>query len=241
MNTVIIIQARMGSSRLPGKVLMPLGDTTVLDYVVSRCRKVQGVSEVVVATSALPQDDAIETWCTENRVSFFRGSEDDVLSRYYHCVQNYKSDYIIRVTSDCPFVDYEMASDIVQAMNAQPADYIKVVGDLPRGLVVELFSYKALEFIHQNGHEPRHREHVTYYGYEYPEQFTVTTYHPPTSIQQPQLRITLDTEDDYQLCQAIANYFRDNKLVSSQKVVDYLLKNPEVAAINAHIEQKPVL
>lgn len=241
MEAIIIIQARMGSSRLPGKVLLPLGKSTVLDYVVSRCKNIKGIEAVIVATSTLPQDDAIVTWCEENNVRFFRGSEDDVLSRYYECAKQYDPDYVIRVTSDCPFVDYEMASEIVKKMKSEPTDYIKVVGELPRGLVVEMFAYKALKFIHENGHEPRHREHVTYYGYEYPEKFNVVTYESSKSLQHPHLRVTLDTEADYKLCQAIANNFNGDKLVTSQDVVNFLLNNPEVAKINAHIKQKPVI
>lgn len=241
MKTIIIIQARMGSSRLPGKVLLPLGDTQVLDYVVSRCQKVEGVQEVIVATSTLSQDDAIESWCKERHVTCFRGSEDDVLSRYYECAKLYDPDYVIRVTSDCPFVDYEMASEIVKAMKEQPADYVKVNGNLPRGLVVEMFSFSALSYIHEHGKEPRHREHVTYYGYEFADEFQVTTYTPPASIQQSHLRITLDTEEDYQLCKEIASHFLGDKYVSSQKVVDFLLDHPEVAKINAHVKQKPVI
>lgn len=240
MKTIIIIQARMGSSRLPGKVLKPLGHSVVLDYVVSRCREVKKADEVIVATSVLPHDDAIEEWCKENKVPCFRGSEDDVLSRYYECAKSYNPDYVIRVTADCPFVDYEMASEIVCTMENSPADYVKVNGPLPRGLVVEMFAFRTLSYIHEHGKEPHHREHVTYYAYEFPEEFQATVYEAPKALQHPHLRITLDTEEDYALCQAIANHFQGDKLVSSQKVVQFLLEHPEVAKINAHVKQKTV-
>ncbi|CAM3530051.1 cytidylyltransferase domain-containing protein [Marinicrinis lubricantis] len=239
MKTIIIIQARMGSSRLPGKVLMPLGNTVVLDYVVSRCQKLD-VNEVVVATSVLPQDDAIEQWCAGSGVTCFRGSEDDVLSRYYECAQSYAPDCVIRVTSDCPFVDVEMAEDMIRVMEHTRADYVKLKGDLPRGLAVEVFAYSALEYIHQHGTEPRHREHVTYYGYEFAEKFQTAVYEAPAAKCQPQLRITLDTPEDYDLCRSIAGYFNGDKLVSSEQVIRYLLDHPEVSSINAHIQQKPV-
>ncbi|MEB1806646.1 MAG: glycosyltransferase family protein [Bacillaceae bacterium] len=241
MKTLIIIQARMGSSRLPGKILKPLGDTVVLDYVVSRCRQVRDVMDVIVATSILPQDDAIKKWCDENNVTCFRGSEDDVLSRYYECAKPYQPDYVIRVTSDCPFVDFDMANEIIETMVTDSADYVKVNGELPRGLVVELFAFSALEYIHEHGKELRHREHVTYYGYEYAEEFKFTPYEAPTRKRYPELRITLDTVEDYELCKAIAEHFKGDKLVSSQVVIDFLLTHPEVAQLNAHIEQKPVI
>lgn len=232
----------MGSSRLPGKILKPLGDSVVLDYVVSRCRFVEDVAEVIVATSTLEQDDAVEQWCLLNDVACFRGSEDDVLARYYECALPYQPvDYVIRVTADCPFVDYELANEVIATMEKNPADIVLLNGRLPRGLAVEMISFSTLEFIFENGREPRHREHVTYYAYEYPEQFRATTLTMPEVRQHPELRITLDTEEDYRLCQAIAEHFYGDKLVPSQTVVNFLLEHPEVAELNAHIVQKPVI
>lgn len=141
MNVIVIIQARMGSSRLPGKILKPLGDVDVLTYDIERCRAIEGVREVIVATSSLAQDDAIAAWCEEHQVVYFRGSEDDVLDRYVQCAKMYKPDYVMRVTSDCPFVDYEMASEIVELMNKEKKDIVILEGELPRGLAVELNSY----------------------------------------------------------------------------------------------------
>jgi len=241
MKTVVIIQARMGSSRLPGKVLMPLGGSVVLDYVVSRCRLIRGADEVVVATSVLPQDDVIEEWCRRYETPYFRGSEEDVLSRYVECARAYGADRVMRVTADCPFVDYELAGDIIRAMDAKPADLVLVRGELPRGLVAELFAMPALERIHRDGREPRHREHVTYYAYEYPEQFQSTVIEAPEELRHPKLRITLDTEEDYRLCRAVADHFRGDRRVPSREVVRFLLDHPEVAAINAHVKQKPVV
>lgn len=240
VKTLIIIQARMGSSRLPGKVLKPLGETVVLDYVVTRCQKVDKVSDVIVATSTKTSDDPIESWCKEKGVSYFRGSELDVLSRYYECARQYKPDYVIRVTSDCPFVDYEMTNEMVSLMEKSPADYVKVLGELPRGLVTEIFSFSALKYMYYKGHEPRHREHVTYYGYEFANEFRSNTYNVSQQKEHPKLRVTLDTKEDYQLCCRVADYFFEDKEVSSQNVIDYLLLNPDVAQLNAHIEQKPV-
>lgn len=240
MNTIVIIQARMGSSRLPEKVLKPLGDVDVLSYDIARCREIKGVSEVIVATSTLTQDDAIEDWCRKHLVTCFRGSEDDVLSRYVDCAKQYEPDYIMRVTSDCPFVDYEMASEMVALMKKEQKDIILLEGDLPRGLAVELISYNALIKINKLGQEPRHREHVTYYAYEYSDQFETVTYTVPMNRQEPQLRITLDTDEDYEMLTKVAKHF-NNPLVSSLRVIEYLKATPEVASINAHIEQKPVI
>lgn len=240
MKTIVIIQARVGSSRLPAKVLKRLGDTDVLSYDIARCRAIRGVDEVIIATSDLPQDDAIANWCEEHHVACFRGSEEDVLDRYVQCAKQYEPDYVMRVTSDCPFVDYEMASEIVELMAHERKDIVLLKGELPRGLAVELIAYDALLKIHEVGKEPRHREHVTYYAYEYSEQFESVTYTVSSNRQVPELRITLDTEEDYDMLSKVAAHFNDS-LVSSVDVIRYLQAKPEVASINAHIEQKPVI
>jgi len=239
VKTIIIIQARMGSTRLPGKILMPLGSVDNLTYVIERCRKVDDIAEVIVATSTLPQDDAVEFWCKERDVAYYRGSEDDVLDRYIQAAKPYQPDYIIRVTADCPFVDYQLATELVLLMKEKRVDIIDIASPLPRGLAVEIISYNALQYINTHGQEARHREHVTYYAYEYKEQFTRTEYYANTNIQYPELRITLDTEEDYELISHIATHTLALD-VSSAEVVRYLLDHPEIAKLNAHIEQKPV-
>jgi len=239
MKTIIIIQARMGSSRLSGKILKRLGSTDSLTYVTERCRKIEGIAEVIVATSTLPQDDAVEAWCVAHNTAYYRGSEDDVLDRYIQCAERYHPDYIMRVTSDCPFVDYEVASEMVALMKENPVDIIDLASDLPRGLAVEIISYKALQYIDKHGRKQRHREHVTYYAYEHKDQFTRVDYIAPIDRHYPNLRITLDTEEDYALLCNVADHFSAID-VSSLDVIQYLLDHPEVAKLNAHIEQKPV-
>ncbi|EGQ27055.1 spore coat polysaccharide biosynthesis protein SpsF [Sporosarcina newyorkensis 2681] len=239
MKTIVIIQARMGSTRLPGKIVKPLGTTDVLTYVTSRCQQIKHIEDVIVATSTLLQDDAVETWCQKNGVTCFRGSEEDVLDRFVQCAKLYNPDYVMRVTADCPFVDYELASAIVEMMEYERKDLVSLAGNLPRGLAVELLSYQSLLTIHEKGHEPRHREHVTYYANEYEEEFTRAIYKVPSNRLYPELRITLDTEEDYALCLAIANHFKD-ELIPSEEVIQFLLDHPEIAKLNAYIEQKSV-
>ncbi|AZN38496.1 cytidylyltransferase domain-containing protein [Paenibacillus albus] len=240
MKTVVIIQARMGSTRLPGKVLKPLGNRTVIEYVVERCQQFM-TADVIVATSTLASDDRIVEWCLNNQVPYFRGSEEDVLDRYIECAALYSPDYVIRVTADCPFVDFEMAKSIQQIMRQRPSDFVAVRGTLPRGLESEMVSLSALQYMNHHGKEQRHREHVTYYAKEYSDLFKITEYYPDVLVQHPELRITIDTEEDYKLCQIIAQHFHGDMLVPSREVVRYLLENPEVAMINAHVEQKLVV
>jgi spore coat polysaccharide biosynthesis protein SpsF len=237
---LLIIQARMGSTRLPGKIMLPLGKTVVLDYSVSRCRMVDRLEDVIVATSTLPADDAVADWCKSNGFTCFRGSQDDVLSRYYECAKQARPDYVIRVTSDCPFIDYDMINAIIDCMEREQKDIVVHDQEPPRGLWSEIVSFSALEYMHKNGHEERHREHVTYYAYEFPEKFTRHVYALPAELQHPDLRITLDTPDDYSMLQKAADHFKEIT-VPSGDVVRYLIENPDVAALNAHIKQKPVV
>lgn len=240
VKTIVIIQARMGSTRLPGKIFKPLGDEVILSYVVKRCKAIQGVDDVIVATSTLSQDDVVEKWCNENDVAVCRGSEDDVLSRYVQCAKTYNPNYIMRVTADCPFVDYELASEVVKFMKERDVEIVDLKGDMPRGLAVELLTFNALKRIDQQGKLERHREHVTYYAYEFKDKFSRASFIVPQNRTFPKLRITLDTEEDYKLCQGIATHF-NNPLVSSVEVINFLLENPSIAKLNAHIKQKPVV
>lgn len=242
MNTLIIIQARMGSSRLPGKVLMPLGESSVLDYVVTRCRKVTPIIDVIVATSRNELDDPIVEWCRKAGVFCFRGSEEDVLTRFIEAAYMYNPDYVMRVTADCPFIDYDSAMEAIQVMVAKPSDLLAYSNYslFPRGLPIELIAYSALRHINNSGPELRHREHVTYYANEYPDKFTRTFIEVPPALRYPQLRITLDTVEDYKLCLAVAEAFRGNKTVHAADVVSYLLLHPEISTLNAHVKQKAV-
>lgn len=202
--------------------------------------QITGVQEVIVATTLSSQDDAIVAWCLEHSIKYFRGSEADVLSRFVDCAKEYEPDYVMRVTSDCPFVDYEMASEMIAFMAKEHKNVVLLDGELPRGLAAELISYASLLTINEIGQEQRHREHVTYYAYEFKEQFETITYKVPGNRREPELRITLDTESDYELIQAVVDHFND-PLVSSVAVIDYLKRTPTVARLNAHIEQKSVV
>lgn len=243
MNAVVIIQARMGSSRLPGKVLKTLGNFNVLDYVVTRAKMIQGCSDVVIATTTKSEDDVICNWCKRKNVNYFRGSEENVLLRYYECAKKYKADLIVRITSDCPFVDFEAASHFVSSMVSRPdIDLLLLKEEFMLGVDVDIISFSALEFINNAAIEVRHKEHVTYYAFEYPEQFkTYEVTVPVYWSKNKKLRLTIDTGEDYQLCEAIATHFENNKLISTEAIIDFLLERPELSLINSHIQQKPVL
>jgi len=232
MKNVAIIQARMGATRLPGKVLMPLGDSCVLDYVVSRCKAIAGMAEVVVATTIKQRDDVIAQWCERQGVPVYRGEEDDVLSRFLGAAAAHKADYILRVTADNPYFEYRLVSEFLAAAADGQADLITTEKGLPVGGAVELVSYEALQRMGAVAKETRHREHVTLYAYEHPEQFQIVSVAVTTPLRQPHLRITLDTEADYARLQAVAAAVSPSKTVPTEEVIAYLLQQPEKLSQN---------
>lgn len=202
MNVVTIIQARMGSTRLPGKVLLPLGADTVLGHVVRRVRSARRSGLVIVATSDSSRDDAVAAECNRIGVPCFRGSETDVLDRYYACARECGgAEVIVRVTADCPLVDPEMLDATVDRHVSRNADYV-LFTDLPVGTAAETLSMEALEFSWQNATAPGDREHVVTYiqGVQAPYK-VLMIFAPDPELRRPDIRLTLDTAADYRyLC-----------------------------------------
>lgn len=194
--TGIILQARMGSTRLPGKVLMPLGGTTILGWIVQRLAVLPW--PVIVATSDMPRDDVIADTCARMATECFRGSEQDVLDRYYHCARAYGFAHVIRLTGDNPFPDAEALRQLVALHHAENADYTHSFGKLPVGVGGEIISFQALELSWQEGRAAHHREHVNEYILENPRRFRIEQLDVASSKQAPQLSLTIDTPADYQ-------------------------------------------
>lgn len=242
LNFLVIIQARTGSERLPGKVLLPLGNSNVLKYVIDRCKKINLVSKIIVATSHLKSDDSIERFCQQEGIECYRGSPTDVLSRYVEISRKYRADYIIRVTADCPYLDYELTNLVIKQIQEKnhPIDIVRYIGSIPRGLITEVISWEALNMIGEmNNLKSSHKEHVTYYAYENHSIFKWLSFKVPSSYELQSMRLTLDTIEDYKVLKKISDYYQD-ETVSSKKAIEYLLLNPKINEINSHIEQKKV-
>lgn len=240
MKTVAIIQARMGSTRLPGKVLRDLAGKPVLAHVVARCQRATLLDQVVVATTDQPDDDAIVSLCKQHDWSNFRGSQDDVLDRYYQAAQHYKADVVARITSDCPLIDPEVIDQVVQAFQANDCDYASNTlppRNYPRGLDVEVFSFDTLSNAWQEDKDPAWREHVTPYIYRHPEIFTL---HVVTNdIDYSHMRWTVDTPEDLAFVQKIYESFHGHDF-SWRDVLHLLNQHPEWLEINRNIQQKEV-
>ncbi|MFK7696928.1 cytidylyltransferase domain-containing protein [Paenibacillus sp. HJGM_3] len=228
MRNVAIIQARMGSTRLPGKVLKMLGETTVLELVVNRVKASQKIQEVIVATSILERDDPIESLCKSINVRCYRGSETDVMERYYYAAKEARADNIVRVTCDCPLVDPDTIDELIELASTGQYDYI-LKDELPVGLTSELFSMDILTKLTEEETSLKHREHIVTAFLDHMEQYRTCIYYPEAALRHPEIRLTLDTSDDYKLLEHVVQHFRnDMPLVNISKVIDYLLANKEI-------------
>ena len=240
MKTVAIVQARMGSNRLPGKVLLDLYGQSVLARVVRRLRRASLLQEVIVATSVAKKDDAVVTECDRLTVGCFRGSEHDVLDRYYSCAQARAADAVVRVTADCPLIDPEIVDAVVQLFSRTDCDYASnaLVSTYPRGLDVEVFTMVALSRSWREATRSYEREHVTPYIYEHPDQFRVVSVKADADYSQH--RWTIDTIEDLELLREIYSRFGNRDHFGWREVLSVVEREPGLAAINAHVVQKAV-
>ncbi|MBM0237527.1 glycosyltransferase family protein [Micromonospora sp. ATA32] len=232
-----VVQARMGSSRLPGKVLRPLAGRSVLSRVVRAAQDSAVLVDLVVATSTDQVDDAVAAECERLGVACHRGPVDDVLGRFIGALERHPGDAVMRFTADCPLLDPEIITLVANVYRAVPGlDYAStsIARTLPRGLDVEIIRADTLRTLDRLATD-HHRVHVTSYAYTHPELFRVlgVTLTPDRSA----LRLTLDTEEDWALVRAVTDHFGD-VAVPMAKLVDWLDGRPALRAINAEVRQK---
>ena len=233
----------MTSTRLPGKVLKEVLGKPLLEYEIERLQQCRSLNKIVVATTVLPSDDVVVALCERLSVNVFRGSEEDVLSRYAQAATLHHADVVVRVTADCPLIDPTVVDLVVQTYLETAAQYDYVSNTLertyPRGLDVEVFSAKALQLAQVNSVNAEEREHVTVYIYRRPQEFSI--YQVTQERDNSNQRWTVDTQEDFQLVeQIIQALYPDNRQFSMQDVLGFLRENPQLMALNAHIEQKEV-
>jgi spore coat polysaccharide biosynthesis protein SpsF len=187
----------MGSARLPGKVLRSIAGRPLLDHVVGRLALLRNEVVAVVATSIETRDNVIAAHCLSHNVECFRGSETDVLARYWKCACKYGFDHIVRLTADNPFTDMEELDRLIDLHLNDGNDYTHSFGVLPLGVGAEIFTRRTLEASELSGRAPHHREHVNEYVQEHPELFRIGYLTVAKAKARPDLSLTVDTEDDY--------------------------------------------
>lgn len=242
MKVVAIIQARMGSTRLPGKVLLDLAGEPMLVRDMNRLLRADTLDEIVIATTVESRDDVIVDLCQERGWPRFRGSEDDVLDRYYRAAKVHQADVVVRITSDCPLIEPQVVDRVVQAfMERQPeVDYASNTAPertFPRGLDTEVMRFDALERAWREDDDPAWREHVTPYVRRHPELFQTCGVLNDEDLSH--MRWTVDTPEDLAFVRHIYEHFGHDRF-SWQEVLALLEQNPGWLSINREIEQKTI-
>jgi spore coat polysaccharide biosynthesis protein SpsF len=246
MNVGAIIQARMSSTRLPGKVLKKLpwdGKVTVLEQVVRRLKRSKKLNEVIIATTVEREDDEIVKICKKKDIKWFRGSKENVLSRFYFAAHKNKFDIIVRITSDCPCIDPGVVDLIIEKHIKAKADYTSncLVRSYPHGLDAEVFNFNALEEAYNSAKNNYEKEHVTPYIENNPRKFKHLNVKLPQKLCVPDIRITLDTEEDYALLCAVFDYlYSQNEYFNVYDILNLFKEKPWLKLINKRIVQKKI-
>ncbi len=239
-NIVAIIQARMGSSRLPGKVLAEIHGQPMIAWVVERARKSQLLDTVVLATTVDVGDDAVAELCQSRGYHCFRGRAADVLDRYVQAAEMYNADIVVRLTGDCPLIDPVVIDSTIQAFldSDPPAIYAsnRIVRTFPIGLDVEVMTFAALNMANRDAKEPYHREHVTPYFYEDPQRFPIVSITADGDY--GGYRWTVDTTEDLRFVREIFSRVKDVNGFTWKDVLAILEEEPELMNINSNVRQR---
>jgi spore coat polysaccharide biosynthesis protein SpsF len=234
MTTLAIVQARLGATRLPRKVLADICGRPLLQWLLDRVRSVRAIDAVVVATTTNREDDELERWVLDYGVDCFRGSQDDVLDRFYRCAQARPAELIVRVTADDPLKDPGLIGEAIDVcLENRAVDYCSnsLRPTYPEGLDIEVFRFAALEAAHREAVKPSDREHVTPYIWRSPDRFELKSLEYERDLSG--WRWTVDKPADLEFMRAVWTRFREQPLVSFVDVIAWLERNPAVVAINA--------
>lgn len=243
MKVVCLVQARVGSTRLPGKILREICGKTILHHEIDRLKKCKEIDEIVIATTDKEDDDKIVNEAKKLSVKYFRGSENDVLSRFYYAAKENNADIVVRVTSDCPCIDFEILDKMLiyfkEKYKEKQVDYLSntIKRTYPRGYDIEIFTFSALEKSYINAEKEYEREHVTPYIYDKTNNFLKLSFENKEDYSK--YRVTLDTIEDFIVIKNIfENLYYKNPYFKLNDVVQYLNNNLHIVDINKHIEQK---
>jgi spore coat polysaccharide biosynthesis protein SpsF len=233
VSTAIVVQARMGSTRLPGKVLKDIAGRPMLSYQMERLRRVKRAERIVVATTDQPADDAVERFCQKEKIACVRGSEHDVLARYHLAIERFPADVVVRITADCPLIDPAIVDE---AIAAYEPDYVSNMLEktYPYGMAVEVFSAQALREAHREAKDPAEREHVTPFIWRRPQRYRLKSLTIAPNLSHH--RWTVDTPEDFELVSRLLKTLKPH--FTLQDVLAVLDEHPDWCAINAHVEQK---
>lgn len=232
---VAVVQARLGSTRLPNKILRKLNGITLLEFLIQRLKRSKSISKIVIATTDKKTDDVLAGYAKKLGVGCFRGSEEDVLDRTYNAARQHGADVIVRITSDCPLNDPALIDSMVDEFLHADLDYLcnRKPPTYPDGFDIEVFSFKSLEKAWEEAKFRFEREHVTPYISEHEDIFRVKSISYPKDYSH--LRLTVDYEEDFELVKQVYEaLYGKNPMFTLEDILDFLNKNPALLKINAH-------
>lgn len=243
--TIAIIQARMGSSRFPGKSLASIGEWSLVEMVLTRAAKATLVDEVVLATSINASDDVLAAHVEELGFPVFRGSEEDVLARFFSAAESHGASTIVRITGDCPLISPMLIDEAVTSFRELSVDYLALaIGEdrplaYPRGFDVEVARFTSLARANENADKRFEREHVMPYLYTHGAMFKTSILEPSPNLSRPSYRLCVDTQKDLELIQCLHSHF-GSRLVDTDysELIEFLDANPAIVAINQSVKQK---
>ena len=241
IKNLAVIQARMGSTRLPGKVMFKLGNLTILEWVVRAVRKIKDISNIIIVTTNLNEDNVIEEFSRKKKINFFRGDKDDVLKRIFKATEKEKPENIIRITADCPFLDPSVCEQVLFLHSQTNADYTSNTIPLtwPDGLDCEIFKFAALKKANLNAKLPSEREHVTKWIKANQNIFNIQSLICPFKNSY-KYRWTIDYLEDFKMMKKIVQKFSDKNLIPYLELIKFLEKKPKIFNINKNVKKNDV-
>jgi len=243
MKTVAIIEARMTSTRLPGKILLPILGKPMLELLIERLKRAKLLDQILVATTQNHSDDVVEQLTHRIDVGCFRGSEDDVLDRVLCAAHANEADVIVEITGDCPLIDPTVLDQVIQTYQTKNVDYVSNVlkKTFPHGMEIQVFSTAVLDKVAKLTQDPIDHEHVSLYIYEHPEIFSLLNVGSDLPEKYWDLRLTVDTQEDFQLIKAIYELlYPQNPAFTLYDILDLLEKRKDLIELNQNIQQKKV-
>lgn len=245
LKILCIVQARMGSERLPGKVMKDLLGKPMIEFTLQRLKKSRYIDEVVLATSNKQEDSIMANYIKNLGFRVFCGNENNVLKRYKEANDLYNGDIVLRVTGDCPLIDSIIADNVITYFLSNLYDYVRL--DVPdtfiRGFDIEIFSKQSLDKVYNlmlnESETSPYKEHVTLYMYKHPDEFNIGKV-KGNDFYNKDYRLCVDTQEDFDLVKKIYKHF-NNMYVSSKDIVEYLDENPHILKVNKDVSQKIVL
>ncbi|MFH1462592.1 MAG: glycosyltransferase family protein [bacterium] len=236
-----IIQARITSTRLPGKVLMKISGKPMLWHIISRLSCSKKISQIILAIPDTKENNLLEEFAKKEKIRYCRGSEEDVLARYYETAKKFKASVIIRITADCALIDPEVLDKVIEEHLKSGADYTANIlkRTYPKGLEVEIMTFQALKKSYQEAKAAPEREHVTLYIRQHPEKFKRVNVENSKDLSS--FRWTVDEKEDLEFVREIyKRLYQSSRIFLMEEIVELLEKEPQLLEINKNIKRKPI-